>query len=82
MDDRPLLIVAHNHRVGRYYAEQFGEPRARVVTEPYGLMGYAPGPRCPQIVVVNSDDDDRFNIGVAEQLHFLEHIGVEIDWLG
>jgi hypothetical protein len=43
MDDRPLLIVAHNHRVGRYYAEQFGEPRARVVTEPYGLMGYAPG---------------------------------------
>jgi hypothetical protein len=80
--DRPPIIVAHNHHIGHYYAKQFGEPRAKIVTEAHGLMGYSPGPRCPQIIVINSDDDRSFNQGVVEQLRWLEHIGIEIDWLG
>lgn len=75
------IIVAHDHRTGLHYQEQFGmrfDSRTKIVTEPYQLYGYG---HPTSFIYVNSDNG-KPDPKIIEHLRMLESQGCHVDWFG
>ena len=72
------IVVSHDYRTARYYADQFGMPHAHCLARASQLRGYDSS---WSFVYVNADNGVP-DTEVIDELKYLESMGATVDWVG